>query len=492
MMDKHILDLSIEEIHEALVKGEVKPSDLVKEALKRAHESKDNAFEMILDDLALKKAEELDHVVVPKNDLFFAIPYVLKDNYSTKGIKTTASSNILNDYIPLYDATIYSILKESNAIMIAKASMDELAMGGTGTTSHIGTTFNPFDKAHVRSIGGSSSGSAASVASAVVPFAIGSDTGDSVRKPASYAGLVGYKPTWGLLSRYGLFSYAPSLDTVAYFTRDVVGARQLFNLLKRHDDKDSTSLNVELKEDVEKKNAKNVKLLVFKDLDINLKDEILLKTYHDLLNRLKKAGMDIVEVEFGHDLLSAIYPTYNVISFAEATSNNANLDGVKFGPRPEGNTYQEVMMNARTKGFSNLIKRRFVIGSYVLYKENQKTLFLRAKKVRRLIVQRLNELLKDADGFISLAAPNIAPKFADTTDKLSDAYVINDNYLAIANFSGGPSITLPIGLKEKMPFGINITAKAFDDLNLLNIAEVIESFSGMKGLSAKEVDKYVK
>lgn len=484
------LDLDILSIHKALLEGKTKPSLLCKEALQRIKNDTNNAFELINEEEAMKIALKLDEIKVPEDNIFFAIPYVLKDNYSTKGIKTTASSNILNDFVPLYDATVYQLLKEANAIMVAKASMDELAMGGTGTTSHIGITYNPYDPKHERMVGGSSSGSAAAVSASLVPFAIGSDTGDSVRKPASYAGLVGYKPTWGLISRYGLFSYAPSLDTVAYFTRAVDDAKLLLKLLAKHDLKDATSLDVSLNDDDNKDDPKNITLLVFKDLDANLKDEVTLKVYHNLLNKLTKEGVTIKEVDFGHDLLAAIYPSYNVISFAEATSNNANLDGVKFGPRPEGNTYQEVMMNARTQGFSNLIKRRFVIGSYVLYKENQKTLFLRAKKVRRKIVERLNELLANADGFISLAAPSIAPKFFEATDKLSDAYVINDNYLAIANFSGGPSITLPIGLKNKMPLGVNVTAKTFDDLKLLRIAKVIENATGMKGLSYPEVNKY--
>lgn len=484
------LDLDILSIHKALLEGKTKPSLLCKEALERVKKDTNNAFELVNEEEALRLALKLDEEEVPFDNVFYGIPYVLKDNYSTKGIKTTASSNILNDFVPLYDASVYKLLKEAKAVMVAKASMDELAMGGTGTTSHIGTTYNPYDPKHERMIGGSSSGSAASVSASIVPFAIGSDTGDSVRKPASYAGLVGYKPTWGLISRYGLFSYAPSLDTVAYFTRGVDDAKLLLNLLMKHDLNDATSLDVTLEDDESKDEAKNITLLVFKDLDVNLKDEETKKVYHNLLCKLKEQGVTIKEVTFGHDLLAAIYPTYNVISFAEATSNNANLDGVKFGPRPEGKTYQEVMMNARTEGFSNLIKRRFVIGSYVLYKENQKTLFLRAKKVRRKIVERLNELLADADGFISLAAPSIAPKFFEATDKLSDAYVINDNYLAIANFSGGPSITLPIGLKDKMPFAVNVTAKTFDDLKLLRIAKVIEKTTGMKGLSYPEVNKY--
>ena len=223
------LDLSIKELHEALVKKEVTPLELVEEALKRAHSNQDNAFEFIDDEGAKAFASSL---IEPEADnLLWGIPYVAKDNFSTEGIPTTASSNILNGYVPVFDATVIRKLKDSKAVMIAKATLDELAMGGTGTTGHLGKTFNPYDPSHKREIGGSSCGSAVSVAADIVPFALGSDTGDSVRKPASYAGLVGMKPTWGRISRYGLFPFAPSLDHVGYFTRDVYSSAALLSVL---------------------------------------------------------------------------------------------------------------------------------------------------------------------------------------------------------------------------------------------------------------------
>jgi aspartyl-tRNA(Asn)/glutamyl-tRNA(Gln) amidotransferase subunit A len=208
------LDLSLNEIHAALVAKKVTPLELTQEAIKRAKESKDNAFELIDEANALAFAASLKDP--EKDNVLWGIPYVLKDNFSTKGLPTTASSNILNGYVPLYDATVVSKLKAAKAVMIGKSTLDELAMGGTGTTGHLGKTYNPWDPTHQRMIGGSSCGSAASVCSGIVPFALGSDTGDSVRKPASFAGLVGMKPTWGRISRYGLFPFAPSLDHVGF------------------------------------------------------------------------------------------------------------------------------------------------------------------------------------------------------------------------------------------------------------------------------------
>src|SRR5574344_710174 len=232
------LDLDIVSMHNALVEGKVKVSDLVKESIKRAKENKDNAFEIILEEDAIKEALELDKLPVEKDNYLFGIPYVAKDNFSTKDIETNASSNILNGYIPLFDATVIKLLKEKKAVLIGKSTMDELAMGGTGTSGHKGITFNPYDKTHTRLIGGSSCGSAAAVSSAIVPFALGSDTGDSVRKPAHYSGLVGLKPTWGQISRFGLFPFAPSLDHVGYFTRSVKDSALLLNVLAKHDDND--------------------------------------------------------------------------------------------------------------------------------------------------------------------------------------------------------------------------------------------------------------
>src|SRR5574344_756998 len=222
------LDLSIREIHKALLNKKVSILDLTKEAISRAKKDTNNAFECILEKEALEKATKLNDTIIAK------------DNFSTKDIETTGGSNILVGYMPLFDATVIKYLNEAGAILIGKTTLDELAMGGTGTSGHKGKTFNPYDPSHTHMIGGSSCGSAAAVADGIVPFALGSDTGDSVRKPASFTGLVGFKPTWGIISRYGLFPFAPSLDHVAYFTRSVFDSAISLNLLSKKDEHDST------------------------------------------------------------------------------------------------------------------------------------------------------------------------------------------------------------------------------------------------------------
>jgi len=472
----------IDDIRNGLDSGKVTSDKLFEEAVNKAYKYQDvyNSFVTIMD----KKDE------VCSNSILSGIPYALKDNISTKGILTTASSNILKDYIPLYDATIYKKLKNSGAVLMGKTVLDELAMGGTGTTGHTGIVRNPWNKD--RMIGGSSAGSAASVALGIVPFAIGSDTGDSIRKPAAYGGIVGYKPTYGRISRYGLFSFASSLDHVGVFARSVKDVSYVMDVVKGHDDKDMTSLpdedvsyTSELDNDVSGKKLFYIKEAIEIDNGNNELKEII-SNFKSVLEKCKELGMIVEEVSFDKELLEAIYPVYNVISCAEATSNNSNLTGIPFGNRVDGKNVNDIMMNTRTNGFSELIKRRFVIGSYVLQKENQERLFLNACRVRRLIVNRMNELFEKYDGLIMPTSGNIAPLFDDASDKLSDEYLILGNHLVIGNFGGFPSISIPSGFVNDMPVSVNITGRAKEDSLVLNMANKVESLLDCKGMAKDE------
>ena len=481
------LDLTIEEMHQALVDKKVTPLELTLEAIKRAKEDNNNAFETILEKEAIEIASNLKEPEV--DNIFWGIPVGIKDNFSTKGILTTGSSEILRDYVPVFNATVVQKLLDAHAVPIAKTTLDELAMGGTGTTGHKGITYNPYDPSHTRLVGGSSCGSTAMVSNAIVPFALGSDTGDSVRKPASFAGLVGFKPTWGRISRFGLFPFAPSLDLVAYFTRSVDDSALALSLLAGRDNNDATSSTKPVENYIENinKSIQGKKIAVLHEVIDSIDDKDVLKAFDETIEELKKQGATIEVVDFGVKLLESIYPTYMVISCAEATSNNANLDGVKFGPRYEADTYTDVMIKSRTNGFGELIRRRFIIGSFALMRENQNDLFLRAQKARRLIVNRTNEILRDYDFIYVPAAPNIAPKISDSSDRLSNNYLIADNILVLGNFAGLPSITLPIGKKENMPFGANVMGRAFEEANVFNIAKAIENITGLRNMSAREV-----
>jgi len=471
------------ELKEKLNKGIITESDLFNESVSLANKyQKDyNSFVTILD----------TYKHVDNNSLLSGIPYAMKDNISTKGILTTASSNILSNYIPVYDATVYKKLQNAGANLVGKTVLDELAMGGTGTTGHTGVVKNPWDLS--RQIGGSSAGSAAAVALGIVPFALGSDTGDSIRKPAAYGGIVGFKPTYGRISRYGLFAFASSLDHLGVFTRNVRDAAIVTDIVKGYDKHDMTSLpdeNINYLDNLNN-DVKGKKLFYIKEaLENNENDkdlEKILNNFKEVINNCKKLGIEVTEVSIDKSLLQALYPTYMSISCAEATSNDANLTGIHFGVRGEGNTPEEIMKNARTKGFSELIKRRFILGSYILQRENQEKLFLNACRIRRMIVDKINELFKEYDGIIMPAAASIAPKFDEKTDKLSDKYLILDNHMVIANFGGFPSITIPSGFIDNMPVGINITGRIKEDSLVLNIANKLESTMEYANQIAKEM-----
>ena len=432
--------------------------------------------------------DKLNNVVTfiePKSEgkgILSDIPYVLKDNFSTKGIKTTGCCNLLKNYVPVFDSTVYKKLKDSGAILVGKMSMDELAMGGTNKYSNIGPCHNPYDLNRIS--GGSSGGSATAVAAGDIPFALGSDTGDSVRKPASYCGVVGVKPTYGRISRYGVIPYASSLDHVGYFTTNVKDAALLLEVLAGRDDNDLTSSDEKVLEYSKLLNGdiKNKKILVFKNVCNTVANKDIKESFSSLIDSLKKKGAIVEEVFFDETLLKAIFPTYYVISNAEATANHSNLSGLLFGDTKDGESVDEIMMNTRTSGFNSYVKKRFVIGSYALKADNQEKIFRKAQKIRRLIVNEIMSKLKDADALIAPACSDVAPLIDGETniDQLSNTYLIADNYMAIANFAGLPSITLPLGYSSNLPFGVNITCNLFKEDVMFNISQAIEDITGLK------------
>ena len=481
------MDKSIEELHELLKSGKVTSDELVKESLERSHEiqEKCNAFVTILDDA--KGVEVTEH-------LLSGIPYGVKDNYSTKGILSTGSSNTLKDYVPFFNATAVENLNKVGAVKVNKTAMDEFGMGGTGTTGHTGIQLNPWDRTRI--CAGSSSGSAAAVAAGVYPYALGSDTGDSIRKPAAYCGIVGYKPTYGMISRYGLYPFASSLDHCGALARSVRDVAIVVDAMKGLDPNDMTSWDSSkmdllgaCKEDVKGKKVCYVKEICNIDNYPNADDELKahLENFHKTLDILKGLGVEVEEVSVDRKLLNAVYSVYRVIHSAEATSNMSNLTGIIFGPRGEGDNYIDMIKDHRTKGFSPLIKRRFVIGSYVLQKENQERYFKNAQRARRMIVDTWKELYKKYDAVICPVSVGPAKKL----DELNKAQDINtmalDEHLQVGNFGGFPSITIPNGFVSNLPVGINITGNCYEDEKVLNIAYALEAAMDYKGQVVKEV-----
>lgn len=415
------------------------------------------------------------------------VAVVLKDNVNTKGVLTTASCAILDNYVPVYNAAITDKIEAAGGVIVAKASMDELAMGGTNLTALTGPVHNPYNLERIS--GGSSGGSAVAVASGAVALAIGSDTGDSVRKPASFNGIVGVKPTYGRISRYGIIPYSSSLDHVGYFTTNVKDAALALEVLAGRDDRDMTSSQLPVEDYSKNLNAdvKGRKILVFKNVTDAISNKDVLESFNKVVDGLREKGAVIEEVYFDETLMRAILPTYYIIANAEATANHSNLSGLLFGERKQGKSIDELMINSRTAGFGPWIKKRFVIGSYALKEDNQERIFRKAQKIRRLIVGDVMAKLKDADGLLAPAAPSTAPLINQTsTNELTDEYLVADNHMIIGNFAGLPSITLPMGYSDGLPLGINLTCNPFKEQEMFNISSVIESITGLADVTKED------
>lgn len=475
---------SIEELHELLKNKKIDIHEYYEELMKEAEVQQErlNAFVTITKDEAMKNLDEFD-----ENDLLSGIPYVLKDNYNTKGIKTTASSRMLEDYVPVYNAFAVDQLSKHGVHLVGKASMDELAMGGTNKSALTGPVYNPWDVRRIA--GGSSGGSAALVASGLVPFATGSDTGDSIRKPAGYCGIVGFKPSWGRISRYGVIPYASSLDHMGMFTRNVRDAAIVLEAMAGRDDRDMTSSFKEVPHYIEHltSDIKNVKIGVLRSVSDEIRNEEIKENFEMVINTFKKLGATVEDVTMDKTLLRTILPSYTIIANSEATSNHSCLDGIRYGNRQEGETPDDVMINSRTNGFGAHIKRRFILGNLALATENQEKMFRKAQKVRRIIVEELNKIYDDYDIILTPNCGSVAPLVDEANDdRLSDEYLILENHLALGNFAGTPSLTLPSGFVDGMPIAVNVMGRLFEEQTVLNTAYALEEELGLKNQFKRE------
>lgn len=465
---------SIEQLHELFLKEDFDIQKFYDELYKEAlyQQERLNAFVTITKTNPYKEIKQL----------FDSIPYVLKDNFNTKGILTTASSQMLKDYVPVYDAHVVEILKQNKCHLVGKSSMDELGMGYNNQTALTGIVCNPWDSSRIA--GGSSGGSSALVGSGLIPFALGSDTGDSIRKPAGYCGVVGMKPTWGRISRYGLIPYASSLDHVGALTRNVKDMALIMEMLSGYDDKDMTSStqNVPHYRNELNANMKGLKIAVLKNVFDDLKDEKIRLNFMDITQTLKKLGVIVEEVSMPNELMEAIIPVYTIIANCEATSNHACLDGIKYGCYKHGQSIEEIMIQSRTYGFSSQIRRRFILGSLALLEDNQEKMFKKAQCVRRLIVDEINKIFLDYDIILTPNSGSIAPLI----DYQSQSYDIIENHLCLANFTGMPSLTLPCGFVENMPIAVNLTGRLFEEQTVLNIAYALEQELGYANQYCRE------
>ncbi|WP_342252652.1 amidase family protein [Spiroplasma endosymbiont of Amphibalanus improvisus] len=479
-----MINKTIAEMHNMLINKEITPSELVKQAIDRLKKTK-HLNSVITDtfEQALILAKKLDKMEFSKDDFLFGIPYSTKDNFCTLNVKTTAGSKSLDNFVPKYNSKVVEILNENNAISIAKTNLDELGMGGHGLYSYKGNVLNPWDNKRIS--GGSSSGSTVSVAVGAVAFSLGTDTGDSIRKPAAYNGIVGFKPSYGLISRNGVIPYAPSLDTVGFLTRNVEDNAILLSHLAKHDPRDMTSKKQNLnKINIKLKKIQNKKIAFFQNV-YDVLAEPIKKNYDELFNKLKANDIKIEFINFDQELLESLEIVYTVISYAEAASTSSAIDGINFGFRVEGDNYSEIMHRTRTQGFGKVVKRRFVIGSYCLSDDNQELLFNSAKKIRRLICNALKVVFQKYDGLILPPANDYAPLIKDVEKDQENPYKRGsfvDNILLIANLYGNPSITIPCGFWDDLPIGININTDIYHEQDCLDLAFTIEQFTNLKNL----------
>lgn len=418
----------------------------------------------------------------PQEGLITGWDIALKDNINMKDTLTTASCKLLSNHQSIYNAHVVDRLITEGAVIVAKTSMDELGMGGTNLSAITGPVYNPYDVSRIS--GGSSGGSAALVGAKVIRAALGSDTGDSVRKPAAYCGAVGVKPTYGRISRYGVIPYASSLDHVGYFTQNVADAARLLEVLAGRDDRDMTSSMEPVKaySDLLDMDLKGKRIGIFKTVEDSIENTEIKVAFEAFKEKLSAQGAVLVEKNMDQTLMRTMLPVYSVISNSEAVANHANLDGVRYGLSQDGDSLEEIMKNTRTNGFSSLIKRRFIFGAFALDDANQKEVFDQAKKVRRLLVNAYASCFDDVDVMVTIASGTIAPKLdGSTMDELSDAYLIGENHMVINNFSGYPSMTIPLDLVEGLPVGINISTQPFTEDIMFAYGHAFESIIDWKG-----------
>ena len=469
-----MLDKTIEEIHKALEQKEITPVDLVKETFARIESNKDlNAYITLNKEEALKEAERLSTVEVPTDNLLFGLPIAVKDNIITKDLKTTCASHMLENFIPIYNATVVEKLKENNMIIIGKTNMDEFAMGSSSRTSYFGAPKNPWNKEKIS--GGSSGGSATTIAARDLLFALGTDTGGSIRQPASYTGIIGMKPTYGRVSRYGLVAFASSLDQIGPMTRNVYENALLLNAIVGKDDKDLTSVEKE-KEDFTSligKDIARMKIAIPKYFMSDIVTEEIRNEVEKVQKLLEDANVKVDYVDMNY--LENAVTLYQIIAMGEASSNLARFDGIRYGYRVEDpKDMEDLYLETRKNGFGQEVKRRIMVGSYLLSGENAKTYYNKALSIRDDIKKEFDRVFKDYDLIIGPTTTTTAYNLTDPMDDPSKSFM--DDVLVIpVNMAGLPGLSLPIGFgKDHMPIGLQIIGNSFDEKTIYQLASFVE------------------
>ena len=405
------------------------------------------------------------------------LPIGVKDMFCTKDIKTTASSKILDNFYPTYESTVTQNLWDDGAVMLGKLSCDEFAMGSSNETAAKGNVKNPWLLEKEVSPGGSSGGSAAAVASRSALAATGTDTGGSIRQPAAFCGITGLKPTYGRCSRWGIVAFSSSLDQAGPLTRTVGDAALMLNSMAGYDKKDSTSANLKMPNlmDYLDKGVKGKKIGIPKEYTQDGISDDIVKFYDTSISWLKDAGAEIIPVSLPHTKYAL--PVYYIIAPAEASSNLARYDGVRYGLRKEGKNLDDMYELTRGNGFGEEVKRRIMIGTYVLSSGYYDAYYLKAQKVRRLIKQDFDNVFEKVDFILTPSTPTTAFALGEKLDPLT--MYLNDIFTVPASLAGLPGISLPVGLdKSGLPIGMQLIAKAFDEVGLISTAQVLEKSAG--------------
>ena len=467
-----ILDLSLVELVEKIKKKKLSSKEITKAYVDRSQLSeKLNAYVTEDFENALKKADNFD-----KNPNFEkklpGIPIAVKDLFCTKDLKTTAGSKILGNFVPTYESTVTDNLWNAGGILLGKLNCDEFAMGSSNETSFFGNVQSPIGENLVP--GGSSGGSASALAAKLTPITIGTDTGGSIRQPASFTGTVGLKPTYGTCSRYGIVAFASSLDQAGPMARNVKDCSLLLEVISSYDNKDSTSVDFKRGNYLQELNnsIKGKKIGIPKEYKVDGMPKEINDLWQKGISIIKESGAEILNISLPNT--SYALPAYYIVAPAEASSNLARYDGVKYGFRSEGENLIDMYEKTRSEGFGNEVKRRIMIGTYVISSGYYDAYYLKAQKVRWLIKNDFDEAYKKVDAILTPSTPSSAFKIGEKTNDPVSMY-LNDIFTVPVNLAGLPAISIPAGLDSKgYPLGLQIIGKAFDEQNILNIAFSME------------------
>ena len=473
-----LYDLSLSEIASKIKNKEIKIKDALDSIYARIDkvEPKVDAYLAITKEQAYKRAETLQEKLDNGEDIGIlgGVPIAIKDNICTNGVTTTCSSRMLENFVPFYDATVMKNLEDAGAIMIGKTNMDEFAMGSSTESSYFKKTKNPWDLERVP--GGSSGGSAAAVSADMAFAALGTDTGGSIRQPASFCGVVGLKPTYGLVSRFGVIAYASSLDQVGPITKNVTDTALMLNAIAGYDKMDTTSANIEKKDYTKAlvNDLSNMTIAVPKSFVNDGVNSNVKEVYENGIEVLKKSGAKLIEVDFNYIKYSLA--TYYIIADAEASSNLGRYDGIRYGHRAKDfSNLDDLYKKSRTEGFGKEVKNRIMLGTYVLSSGYYDAYYKRAQQVRTLIINEFKDLFEKCDAIALPTAPNTSFKFGEKSKNPVEMY-LEDIYTVPVNIAGLPGISVPAGInkEDNMPVGMQFISKAFDEEKLLQIAYSFE------------------